>query len=376
MKTPSRLLNTSKLAFVLVALCLLTTAAGSPAADKPDLVPILPTSPLTSPYQQVAPIYVDAYRKPGRLLYRFDAIIYNQGGTLDLLQYGAGATTNQVIWSGGNPPTQPDPNFFTPDPLATVEDTGATMKFEKVSGHNHFHFPGAYSYSLAGRPLQKVGFAMFDTFKPNDSLHRYWFKSGYIGVGPNTWAAPRHPDASFIRMGISPGKGDLYRSQTAEQWIDVTGLAPGSYTLTGTVNPKRYIDESVTTNNSISQTRIVPGATAEATSAIALSGIATNVNLSGAVIGPGIPARGSASCNPSPKSTACYIMQASTTQLTFAVASQPANGTVVITSQNGLKATATYTSRSGFFGTDSFTYTTKDSRNLTSLPGMVTITVQ
>src|SRR5205823_178250 len=74
---------------------LATTA--TPVSDKPDLVPGLITSPTTHPKQMV-PIYVDAYQKPGKLLYRFDALIVNQGGTLDLFQEGADAPTQQIIW--------------------------------------------------------------------------------------------------------------------------------------------------------------------------------------------------------------------------------------------------------------------------------------
>jgi hypothetical protein len=59
-------------------------------------------------------------------------------------------------------------------------------------------------------------------------------------------------------MGISPGKADWYPSQVADQWIDVTGLAPGDYTRTGSVNPFGYIDESNISNNTISQTRTIP----------------------------------------------------------------------------------------------------------------------
>jgi len=356
----------------------LTTTA-TPTSDKPDLVPGLITSPTTHP-KQVAPIYVDAYQKPGRLLYRFDALIVNQGGTLDLFQNGAGAPTQQVIWAGGNPTSQPDPNFFAPSPSATVEDrssTGAFMKFVKLPGHNHWHINGAYSYSLAGRVVSKagVGFCMVDGYRAFGSGTQ-WFKPNYTGVGPDTWCAHADPNATFIREGISPGRADWYPAQTTDQWIDITGLAPGDYELTGTVNPFGYMDESDVSNNAVSQTRTVPGAIANAAAITALNGVPTTVNLSGSMVGPGIPARLSASCRPTKTSTSCYIMQASTTQLTFAIASPPAHGTVSITSQSGLTATATYTSNAGYLGNDSFTYTATDTRNLTSLPATVQITVQ
>jgi hypothetical protein len=351
-----------------------TTTATS---DTPDLVPGLITSPTTHP-KQVAPIYVDAYQKPGRLLYRFDALIINQGGTLDLFQQGADAPTQQVIWAGGNPSSQPDPNFFTPDPSATVEDrssTGAYMKFVKLPGHNHFHIMGAYTYELAGRYVSKagVGFCMLDGYRASGWK---WFKPKYIGAGPDTWCAHADRTAAFIRMGISPGKADYYPSQTADQWIDITGLAPGDYTLTGTVNPFGYIDESDVSNNVIQQTRTIPGAIADATAVTVVNGVPMNIDLSGSVVGPDIPARLSASCKPSKSSTSCYIMQASTTQLTFAISSPPAHGTVSITSQNGLTARAQYTAQLGYIGNDSFTYTATDTRNLTSLPATVQITIQ
>src|SRR2546430_9048754 len=44
--------------------------SATPVSDLPDLVPGLVTSPTSHP-KQVAPMYVDAYQKPGRLLYRF-----------------------------------------------------------------------------------------------------------------------------------------------------------------------------------------------------------------------------------------------------------------------------------------------------------------
>jgi Lysyl oxidase/Bacterial Ig domain len=352
------------------AVPLATTA--TPTSDKPDIVPALITSPTTKPLQ-VAPIYVDAYQKPGRLLYRFDALIVNQGGTLDVFQEGADAPTQQVIWAGGNPSSQPDPNYFTPDVSATVEDrssTGANMIYDNKAGHHHWHFAGAYTYALVGRPLAKIGFCFFDTYGGAK-----WFKSTYIGIGPNTWCAHGDPTATFIRMGISPGKADWYPAQTTDQWIDITGLAPGDYVLSGTVNPFGYVDESDISNNTVSQTRTIPGAIADATAASAKKHGQATINLSGSVVGPDIPARLSASCKPSKTSTSCYIMQASTTQLTFTIASLPAHGTISITSQNGLIATAKYTSNPGYTGNDSFTYTATDTRNLTSLPATVQISV-
>lgn len=54
-----------------------------------------------------------------------------------------------------------------------------------------------------------------------------------------------------------------------------------------------------------------------------------------------------------------------------AIASPTTNGTLTV-NPNG---EVTYTPKANFFGTDSFTYTVKDSNGMTSLPGTVTITV-
>ena len=46
---------------------------------------------------QPAPVFVDAFEEPGRLLYRFDAVIANQGGTLDLFGGGDGGVRQAVL---------------------------------------------------------------------------------------------------------------------------------------------------------------------------------------------------------------------------------------------------------------------------------------
>jgi len=61
------------------------------------------------------------------------------------------------------------------------------------------------------------------------------------------------------------------------------------------MNPFGYMDESDTSNNTVSQTRTIPGAIANAPTLDALTGVFKPVNLSGSVVGPDIPARLSAS---------------------------------------------------------------------------------
>ena len=62
----------------LLAVLLLLGAPASASAGLPDLEIVLPTD------SQANPVYMDAFQEPGRLLYRFDAVIRNTGDTLDL----------------------------------------------------------------------------------------------------------------------------------------------------------------------------------------------------------------------------------------------------------------------------------------------------
>src|SRR5439155_17641769 len=134
-------------------------------SDKPDLVPLLPTAVSSG---QVAPVFVDAYQVPGRLLYRFDSVLQNDGGTLDLFRDPTTGHALQAIWPGGRPPAQPDPNVMPTEPAATIEDraaSGASFSYDTAAGHDHWHFAAAARYELlvpgaTARVAAKVGFCM------------------------------------------------------------------------------------------------------------------------------------------------------------------------------------------------------------------------
>ena len=72
---------------------------------------------------QVAPVYVDSHERPGRLLYRFDALIQNTGGALDI--FGGRTEVRQKIWPGGAPATPPEPDQPAPGQSEDRTATGA-----------------------------------------------------------------------------------------------------------------------------------------------------------------------------------------------------------------------------------------------------------
>jgi hypothetical protein len=343
------------------------------ALGKPDLVPLLPTSVSSV---QVAPVFVDAYQEPGKLLYRFDAVLENEGGTLDLFRDEQTGDAMQAIWAGGIPDRRPDPNVAPSGPNVALEDRGphgGLFVYSALPGHRHWHFAAAARYELlvpgrAPRVGAKIGFCLTDTWGTST-----WFPLGYLGRGPAAFCAPGAPAASFVRMGISPGAGDDYWSQLAAQWIDVTALAPGRYVLRATANPLGAIDESDTANDVLDEPRTIPGTIAGAAT-VRVRG-ATRIRLSGRIVAPRIPARTRAGCPPSPLSASCYIRASASGPLAFAIARFPRHGALSIEVAAGLHAAALYVPDRGYVGRDSFTFTVVDRRGLRSLPAVVRLTV-
>jgi hypothetical protein len=135
-----------------------------------------------------------AVAAPGRRrLLRFDTVVVNRG------------TEDLVVGD----PADPEPPFTTED-------------FELSPCHQHHHFLGFASYELRDGADRRVGFGHKQSFCMTDSRR-------YAGT------RPRRFDCRF--QGITAGWGDRYGFDLDGQWVDVTGLPPGAYTLVVTVNP-------------------------------------------------------------------------------------------------------------------------------------------
>ncbi len=344
------------------------------AVDKPDLVPEL----RSAPYQgQVAPVYVDAYEQPGELLYRFDAIIRNRGGTLDLFRDPDTGSAMQAVWRGGEPSEAPDPNRQPSSSDAALIDIGARgarfgYVFERTHDHWHFFTAGRYLLELPGgseRVSEKVGFCLFDGFGGEASGR--WFRPDYTGSGTQTWCGFGHPQGAFVRMGLSSEAADRYASQREFQWIDISGLRPGRYTVLAQVNPYGHIEEAEDTNNVVRESRLIPGVVAAEVLQERSRDEGVTVELSASVVAPEIPARKSASCEPTAASGDCYVSASPSGPLTFRIDQQPTHGSVSLTNQRETTATARYDPAPGYAGEDSFTYTATDGRGLTSPPARV-----
>lgn len=117
-----------------------------------------------------------------------------------------------------------------PPPPAGVSDD----VFEWSPCHMHHHVRNYAIYELVDA-AGNVTAARKQSFCLEDSEN--------VTIG-----APAH-GYSCVNQGISRGWADVYSRGLPCQWIDVTDLAHGSYTLRITVNPLHVIQEADTTNN-------------------------------------------------------------------------------------------------------------------------------
>jgi Lysyl oxidase/Bacterial Ig domain len=377
-RLPSALVPCRAPTTLLVAL---GVALGAPAAalavDAPDLVPELRQDPYPG---QVAPVYVDAFEEPGRLLYRFDAVLRNRGGTLDLYRDSATGRAMQAVWAGGEPRETPDPNQPPSSPDATIIDLGArgaSFAYVVEKTHQHWHFFSAARYALelpggGRRTSDKIGFCLFDGFGDAGGGSLY-FPPGHTGSGTQTWCGFDHPDGRFVRMGLSPGAADRYASQREFQWIDIAGLRPGTYTLSATANPDGSVVESDSRNNELLESRPIPGVLAAGLRVRRTDASPLAVALTGEVVAPQLPARRAAACEPLATSADCYVWAAADGPLEFRIVRPPLHGRAAISASSGTRATAVYTPADGYSGSDSFAYTATDARGLESPPALVEV---
>jgi hypothetical protein len=99
--------------------------------------------------------------------------------------------------------------------------------------HKHHHFKGYTIYELVGRDGvvvtgRKQAFCLADMKQIDPGAHQFFECS---------------------KQGLSRGWADVYDWDVDCQWIDVSGVAPGSYTLRVTVNPEGLLPDSDRTNN-------------------------------------------------------------------------------------------------------------------------------
>lgn len=110
-------------------------------------------------------------------------------------------------------------------------------QFEWAECHQHYHFSD---------------YAHFELVAPDGEVAAAGRKQAFCLLDSDPAVA--HPPSLTPRyhcgfQGIQAGWADIYTANLDCQWIDITGLDPGNYTLRMEVNPERILPESNYDNN-------------------------------------------------------------------------------------------------------------------------------
>jgi hypothetical protein len=128
-------------------------------------------------------------------------------------------------------------------------------------GHNHWHVRDLEKYVLKNtaatikRTGEKHGFCFFDNDEFDLSL-------------PGAPASPAYPigrcgseTSTSVTTGLSIGWGDRYTWRLPDQYIDISGLPSGEYTLKATADALGHFSEVCETNNSTKTVLRITGST-------------------------------------------------------------------------------------------------------------------
>jgi hypothetical protein len=217
----------------VLGLLLLATAqpAAAATADLPDRA----MAPLTD-------LRVDN-TADGRTLLRFSTTIVNIG-------------TGRFELSAARPDTSSafkvSQRMYNADGSTVERRTAAKLVFAG-DGHNHWHVRNLESYELyradgdtEADTGAKAGFCFSDDVRYRPTLPSAPASAQYRRSQCGTQSS------LTLVMGLSVGWGDRYGYQLPDQYIDVTGLADGTYRLRATADASNWFKESNDKNNKTS----------------------------------------------------------------------------------------------------------------------------
>ncbi len=221
---------TSRSAPVLAAVLAIgaVTAAPPPAAAATDRLPDLRMAKLAD-FRIVT--------SGGRRLLRFSSTMVN---------LGRGALEIKANRASTRSPWNIDQVIFTTGGGSRRVDTTATMQYGG-DGHGHWHVTRMVDVDMWSSTRRaagsKIGYCFFDTTLVNRSLPGARSTRFYR----ESMCARRTGLTS--RTGISVGWGDKYQSTLQFQWIDITGLPGGTYTVRAIVDARNRFIETSDQNN-------------------------------------------------------------------------------------------------------------------------------
>lgn len=157
----------------------------------------------------------------GRRLLRFSTVVVNIGaGPFQL--YGYDSTDGRASIGDTLHVRQ---QILQSDGTYKERNTTATMKWA-ADGHNHWHILDVQWFKLQnlhGTTLlktAKTGFCFLDSYPYGSTKPSLYNSENFVCQSSPSGTVP---------MGMQVKWGDIYRSNVAFQWIDITGLPSGDY---------------------------------------------------------------------------------------------------------------------------------------------------
>lgn len=212
--------------------CPVADFADCGAPLRPDLVQLISGQPPSADRPLPADSWsIDTSTRPGRTLLRFASAIANEGdGPLHVIAVNRtadGMETVQRIWS--------DTNSYVDQPAGT---------FVHHDGHDHMHLEGFETYRLLDLDGSEVATANKVSFCLTDSWSVDPDASTSLGYGVYTDEL-----CGALEQAINVGSADYYGADLDDQWIDITGVAPGTYRVELIIDPDNIIEELDESNN-------------------------------------------------------------------------------------------------------------------------------
>lgn len=179
-------------------------------------------------------------RPKGERWLRFSAIIVNVGAApFQAFGYDRGTDGQLKV----------DQEFWTP--AGWVQEPTTAQMYWSGDGHNHWHVRDLEQYVLEGQNGryrlygEKHGFCFWDNFRYNLDLTGAPTTAQYTGANSCGTSSTN----TTVRMGLSIGWGDIYPASITDQYINISSLPAGDYTVTATADWANWFVESNEANN-------------------------------------------------------------------------------------------------------------------------------
>lgn len=184
----------------------------------------------------------DTTTLPTRTLLRIDGGLTNRGPG-DLIIVGSRGSTSEPLMTGFQRIANGDGLYsvggFTDSP------TVFGLELDEEPPHGHWH-----AQRLTKFRLQRLGGPVAREAEIPFCVRDNKNEKGIVAPAtPRRYLDCGNALSTSVLMGLQVGFTDLYEAEIPDQWIDITGLAPGRYTLTAAVDPAGLVTETDEGNN-------------------------------------------------------------------------------------------------------------------------------